>query len=295
MAVFAVLASAQTAQTLAAVVSWDLEIAPTTNDWFTGSNWNGGAVPGAADHVIIHNGSAAANPVISGGAAPDVAILTPSWHPSQITSIDITAVSSIAATNFARLSGGDNSTSTVTFHPGAGVSVWHILQMSFDTNGNGALGDSMININGGILHVGTLGFSNDGTNTTNIDLEGTGLLTINGDHTAKPWVTNGWITANDGTGIVDVTYNVATSRTDFTVSTLLLGDFDGDGDVDEDDLTVPALGWNTRFGIDLDGSDFLDCQRNFAPPSLLFGAVPEPTSLALLTLASFGCLATRRK
>jgi len=40
------------------------------------------------------------------------------------------------------------------------------------------------------------------------------------------------------------------------------GDFDSDGDVDGDDLYDPALGWQARFGNDLDGSDFLTWQRN---------------------------------
>ena len=34
------------------------------------------------------------------------------------------------------------------------------------------------------------------------------------------------------------------------------GDFDGDGDVDGDDLTDPTLGWKARFGADLEGADF---------------------------------------
>ncbi|MCA9236811.1 MAG: beta-lactamase family protein [Planctomycetales bacterium] len=40
------------------------------------------------------------------------------------------------------------------------------------------------------------------------------------------------------------------------------GDFDGNGVVNGDDLTDAVLGWNTRFGADLDGGSFLDWQRN---------------------------------
>jgi hypothetical protein len=41
------------------------------------------------------------------------------------------------------------------------------------------------------------------------------------------------------------------------------GDFDSNGVVDGEDLTHATLGFNVRFGDDLDGSDFLVWQRNF--------------------------------
>ena len=64
----------------------------------------------------------------------------------------------------------------------------------------------------------------------------------------------------------------------------LVGDFDGDGDVDGVDLSHPTLGWRTRFSADLDGDDFLDWQRNLSPPAgtRAVGAVPEPATAALL-------------
>lgn len=77
-------------------------------------------------------------------------------------------------------------------------------------------------------------------------------------------------------------------------------DFDGDGDVDGDDLTQ----WQADYGVNgesdanddgaSDGQDFLIWQREHTGPGAVVSSpimmVPEPTSLALLLAAmSFGC------
>ena len=70
------------------------------------------------------------------------------------------------------------------------------------------------------------------------------------------------------------------------------GDFDGDMDVDEDDLTDSVLGWEVRYGSDLDGLDFLVWQQNFGlqfPLTAEVAAVPEPGA-SLLSLAGVFCL-----
>jgi len=61
-------------------------------------------------------------------------------------------------------------------------------------------------------------------------------------------------------------------------------DFDGDGDVDNADLTHSTLGWETRYGDDLDGNDFLAWQREYGSGVGPLGAVsvPEPATLLLL-------------
>jgi hypothetical protein len=68
----------------------------------------------------------------------------------------------------------------------------------------------------------------------------------------------------------------------------LAADFNGDGKVDGADLADPVDGWKTRFGVDLDGSNFLDWQREFGrgvAPLSAAQAAPEPSSL-LLALAA---------
>ncbi|QEG34103.1 CRTAC1 family protein [Bythopirellula goksoeyrii] len=81
------------------------------------------------------------------------------------------------------------------------------------------------------------------------------------------------------------------------------GDFDGDGDVDDDDL----IRWQTAYGSnamtdsdldgDSDGQDFLAWQRNYGKGiSQLTAAtaVPEPTSVALFLLGAIPLLARPR-
>jgi virginiamycin B lyase len=65
----------------------------------------------------------------------------------------------------------------------------------------------------------------------------------------------------------------------------LAGDFNDDGVVDAADLTDPNLGWQTRFGADLDGEAFLTWQRHLgsgAPTIVAGSTIPEPASVLLV-------------
>lgn len=300
----------------AAVRYWHLgaQIGADDTDWNDPDNWgeagtNGPGVPGAADHVILNNFEPLTDALITDAAAPEVNILTPSWHDGVTSTLNIGPGGSINTLGFTRLSGGDNATSTVNFQEGAGISVWAILQMSFNNSDQvedgglpkiGEEADSFINLDGGILHVGSLGFSNNGLNTTNIDIGGTAQLLVNGDHTdagngnATSWISSGYLTAVDGTGTVGVFYDADNGRTRFTVQTIdLSADFDGDGvDVDGDDLALWQSDYaNNDFSdadgdFDSDGSDFLIWQQTYTGPLGAITAVPEPASFVLLGL---GC------
>jgi hypothetical protein len=82
---------------------------------------------------------------------------------------------------------------------------------------------------------------------------------------------------------------------------MIPGDFDGDSDVDVDDLFDAELGWQARFGDDLTGDDFLVWQQNLGsglpagdPPAT---PVPEPIAivLGLSAVVATRCLSQRRK
>ncbi|BBO35530.1 S8 family serine peptidase [Lacipirellula parvula] len=65
------------------------------------------------------------------------------------------------------------------------------------------------------------------------------------------------------------------------------GDFDKDGDVDQDDLGE----WKSGFGTTYDGADFLDWQRNYGTTSV--ASVPEPSTL-ILSVLGLAALCRRR-
>lgn len=84
---------------------------------------------------------------------------------------------------------------------------------------------------------------------------------------------------------------------DLPTTSSFSADFDGDGDVDSDDLTDSNDGWLARYGNDLDGSDFLAWQQQFGSgvgPQAASQAVPEPTEL-ISTLVALLSLLTKRR
>lgn len=75
----------------------------------------------------------------------------------------------------------------------------------------------------------------------------------------------------------------------------LSADFNGDRAVTAADLTDPTLGWETRFGDDLDGHDFLDWQRQYTQTADISN-VPEASTLVCSVLGILGlALASRGK
>jgi hypothetical protein len=84
----------------------------------------------------------------------------------------------------------------------------------------------------------------------------------------------------------------------------LAGDFNGDGSVDNDDLSI----WKTQFsyagvGINadgdnsglVDGNDFLIWQRGFTGAPAPVAGVPEPAGFALAAIGLAGVAIRRRR
>ena len=63
-------------------------------------------------------------------------------------------------------------------------------------------------------------------------------------------------------------------ETSVELKVTLPGDFDGDGNVDDDDLAV----WKSGYGGNYSGGDFLSWQRYFGQSIGAIAAVPEPAA-----------------
>ncbi|QDS96829.1 aspartyl protease family protein [Adhaeretor mobilis] len=81
---------------------------------------------------------------------------------------------------------------------------------------------------------------------------------------------------------------------DLTLIATLPGDFNNDGGVNQLDLAVWQYGYGDQPNY-FDGGDFLTWQRNFGSGGITSNAVPEPSSIVLLTLAGFFAIARRRQ
>lgn len=137
-----------------------------------------------------------------------------------------------------------------------------------------------------------------GTNPDNVNdiVWGSVSSVDNEEHMFFPVQSGGFyqlVVANTGFGLgISENYGFA-----WWAGEAIPGDFDGDGDVDDDDLPT----WKTGFGTseadadgdgDSDGADFLAWQQNYGfnvPPVV---AVPEPSSWLL---GCFGLLLWRRR
>ncbi|BBO33697.1 hypothetical protein [Lacipirellula parvula] len=210
--------------------------------------------------------------------------------------------------------GGARAPRSATLHPGSSAE-YAVLRFTaptadfytFDVNftGNSSAGttsDAVILVNGvtqfsGLVYstrVGeTLGVGQHFVTPAPIQLAAGGTIDI-----AVGAGNNGY--ASDLTGIAGFIASASQPK----------GDYDGDGDVDKDDLTV----WKSQFhaasippapnadgnsdGV-VDGKDFLLWQRTFGPAAS-FGAaaaVPEPgcAVLAVMACASLVAVRTRRR
>ena len=119
------------------------------------------------------------------------------------------------------------------------------------------------------------------------------------DYPSASWSTTGHTSANVplyGWGVNADMIGGLMDNTD--VFTLVRGaDFDLDGTVDFDDLIDPVEGWEARFGVDLDGFNFLKWQRECetgVTPLAGFGPIPGPATIVLALIGTIVILMSRR-
>ncbi|MEM9657671.1 MAG: hypothetical protein AAF961_04845 [Planctomycetota bacterium] len=99
-----------------------------------------------------------------------------------------------------------------------------------------------------------------------------------------------------GSADVDLEFEgvVHATMSDGPPPTTIAGDFNRDGSVLSDDLSI----WESEFGAMYDGGDFLGWQRNFGfpgTPAMMGFAIAEPSTGSLLALAAAALTLLRRR
>jgi len=139
----------------------------------------------------------------------------------------------------------------------------------------------------------------EGRSGVRVDVNGSGFFAISSD-------SGGYAVPVSGDGAYDVMFsgegfadfvavaNVAGGKNvkiDYlTMSILFTADYNGDGDVDADDLATFENGYginssgDTDTDGDTDGADFLAWQRQYTGSQTLLANVPEPSSAGLLVM-----------
>ena len=196
----------------ATAANWSNDTVPTSNDWVYFGDWSiNSAGPGVVDsmgfcgtlilgnraegspaYVNVDGSLVAAGNLYMGLGAGSDGTLT-------INSGDSTSAGAIVV--------GENGTGTLTMNGGTLTSTWELIIGHLSGTGH-------VNIYGGILEVRSLviGSQSGGTGTMDIT---EGVLVMRSDCVAivNQYVTNGWIIAYGGSGIVDVVFDPATQYT----------------------------------------------------------------------------------
>jgi hypothetical protein len=178
----------------AAVVPWEGSADPF---WSTPENWSGGSVPASADTASI---GIIPGPVIaSEGIVADII-----WVGAGRAAADLTVDGGTLTTNKWVIVGiNTGSNGTINMNSG-----------SFTINSTLLLGDreegtGHVNLDGGVLTVNNLEMRRGPDTVGTLDVQA-GTLIVNGDavSTIQGYMANGWITAYDGYGTLQLDYDV---------------------------------------------------------------------------------------
>jgi hypothetical protein len=231
--------------------------------WRNGSNWSGG-IPTTADKAAVRGNYSANGPIIDSSTTAVANLVVIGDWSSASDKVEMTG-GTLSTTGWIILGYGASNegtfivsggTTTCNSHmdlgfKGAGhmtmtggtVTVSGTFGISLDNDGLGtSSGD--LQLDGGTITCGSFIMKSGGT----LDITG-GTLIVNGDvrSTINGYVTNGWITAYGGAGIlnVDITSNPGktTVWAEDGSPAPGNGDVDGDGYVDATDLILFATQW----------------------------------------------------
>ncbi|NIO16913.1 MAG: hypothetical protein GTN70_07930, partial [Deltaproteobacteria bacterium] len=189
--------------------------------WRNGANWAGGAVPTSADKAAIRDASVSGPIIDSSTTAVANQVVCGDWGSTSDT-LDMTGGSLTIGQWFILGYGPAGNNGTFTMSAGT-VSVGTDMFVGFQATGT-------VNITGGSITVtGTFGIAQQSGGAGDVFLDGgtissgsfsmatgaamditAGTLIVNGDVTStiNTYISNGWITAYNGTGTVNVDYDV---------------------------------------------------------------------------------------
>jgi hypothetical protein len=178
----------------AAVVNWNGLADPF---WSTPNNWGGGSVPTSADTASI--GMVPGPVVTNEGAVADII-----WVGAGRAAADLTVDGGTLTTNKWVIVGiNTGSNGTINMKSG-----------TFTINSTLLLGDreegtGHVNLDGGVLTVNNLEIRRGPDTVGTLDVQA-GTLLVNGDavSTVQGYIDNGWITAYDGNGTLELDYNI---------------------------------------------------------------------------------------
>ena len=178
----------------AAVVPWNGSADPF---WSTPNNWGSGSVPTSADTASI---GMVPGPVI----AKEGAVASIIWVGAGSSEADLTVDGGTLTTDLWVIVGiNTDSNGTINMKSG-----------TFTINSTLLLGDreegtGHVNLDGGILTVNNLEMRRGPDTVGTLDVQA-GTLIVIGDavSTIQGYIDNGWITAYDGNGILQLDYNV---------------------------------------------------------------------------------------
>jgi len=178
----------------AAVVPWNGSADPF---WSTPSNWGGGSVPTSADTASI---GMVPGPVI----ANEGAVASIIWVGAGRSAADLTVDGGTLTTDLWVIVGIDtDSNGTINMKSG-----------TFTINSTLLLGDreegtGHINLDGGVLTVNNLEMRRGADTVGTLDVQA-GTLIVNGNAvpTIQGYIDNGWITAYDGNGTLELDYDI---------------------------------------------------------------------------------------